>query len=250
MKEGEKMSKSRKNRLKFIISIIVLLLFISFGCYVAHDFFFNNIEEMESSVSLPNEYIDEPINEEVIDDDRTAEVQHVEAKVISIYDKNSTSKDRILVQNILPGNSLKKYYQVRVEHIDSLNLYFDIEIKSSTNNLEDILNVKVTRLDTNTILYNGNLKRFTEGKVVQKLEKNSNNLTIAYYEIEISLPANELEEYQDEILSADLNWSAPEEELLIPSTEVNNDIVAWIIVLVLSGFVIMFICGTTNNSKE
>lgn len=250
MKEGEKMSKNRKNRLKFIISIIVLLLFISFGCYVAHDFFFNNIEEMESSVSLPNEYIDEPINEEVIDDDRTAEVQHVDAKVISIYDKNSTSKDRILVQNILPGNGLKKYYQVKVEHIDSLNLYFDIEIKSSTNNLEDILNVKVTRLDTNTILYNGNLKRFTEGKVVQKLEKNSNNLTIAYYEIEISLPENELEEYQDEILSADLNWSAPEEELLIPSTEVNNDIVAWIIVLVFSGFVIMFICGTTNNSKE
>ena len=114
---------------------------------------------------------------------------------------------------MLPGDSFINYYSVSVAHKKDIILYFNIDY-SLDNNLTDVLNLEITDIDNNAIVYNGKFNDFeTVSFYLQNINEEKIN-TIVNFSIKYSLDTSVGNEYQNKEINFDYNWTVNDVDLL------------------------------------
>ncbi len=131
---------------------------------------------------------------------------------ISLYWFNTHDNERFNVSNMLPGDTVTQYFNVSVTHRAAATLTFGATLVSQTNNLADVLNICVTLLDTNTVLYNGPFANVDAAGYAVQLPDGGSSGAVLRYRVDVSLPGSAGNEYQMSQLTADLYWQLAAQE--------------------------------------
>ncbi len=173
------------------------------------------------------------------------------ATTIELYKGQPSDNEKFQVQNMLPGDSETKYYAVKVNHHAEVVVYFDALVTEQTKNLANILHIKVTRLDTDTVLYDGTFAGMSENGYGTAYAASGSTETVAYYRIEVSLPTSAGNEYQAASLLADFNWTVRDTEILDPpQTGDNSNIMLYFIIMCCSLMLIILLLVTKRRERE
>ncbi len=138
----------------------------------------------------------------------------IPAEVIELHSGQSADNDRFDVQNMLPGDTYTKYYCLKVYHRGDITAYFNIKNVNATKALDTILNIKVTRLDEESpvVLCNGTFAAMKDNDMPINISATSENETVMFFRIDVSLPTSAGNEFQAANLTADFNWFAANPE--------------------------------------
>ncbi len=219
----------KKNLKHFSVFIIILLSFFFVNQKTIH-----NQEKKEIIISRIN-YLNNNSN------NNDTKKESTENKKLSFYKGNSETNERFNVKNMLPGDSITKYYQVKVNHKDDLDIYFDVKVTKQTKNIDEMLNIKITTLNNDEIMYDGPIKDIKENLIIYKMKKNSENETIFDLKIEVSLPTSTDNKYQNSELIADFIWYIEDEDVLIPPTGYFKNITLWRILFFITGGILVIL---------
>ena len=74
------------------------------------------------------------------------------AKLLELYKTKPEDNEKFEVENMLPGDTVTRYFCVRVNHGEALDLYFSADVTGQTKQLGDVLEIKVTRVGEDTAL--------------------------------------------------------------------------------------------------
>lgn len=129
-----------------------------------------------------------------------------DAATLELYRGQPSDNERFEVSNLFPGDSITKYFSVKASHSGEAELFFRADITEQTKSLADVLQIRVTRLETGKVLYNGSFAEIDGKEFSEILPASSGNETIASYRIDVSLDTSVGNEYQAAMLKADLTW--------------------------------------------
>lgn len=110
------------------------------------------------------------------------------------------------VNGMLPGDAETRYFCVRISGSEPVTLRFSAVIHNGGEALSRALNIKVTLLGTQTVLYEGAFGEMPELTATATPE--SGNATDVYYEVTVTLDTSAGNELQNTSLEADFHWSA------------------------------------------
>ncbi len=228
-------------RLKTAIIILLIIFAVSFMALAARIIYVSFYADRDATVVVPDNILDVSDSEAVLGADasapeysedegaayalsnilcdKPAEPRFMlltsgtsQAKVIELYRGQSADNDAFNAQNMFPGDTVTKYYCLKVYHRAYVAVRFDVTDITETKSLGNILNIKVTKYNEDgsgeEVVCNdsfNNIKGTTYNTV---FSVNATKETIAYYKIEVSLPTSAGNEYQGASLSADFNWYA------------------------------------------
>ncbi len=135
-----------------------------------------------------------------------------QATVVELYLGQDADNDAFNAQNMFPGDTVTKYYCLKVYHKADVAVYFDVTDIEETKSLGDVLNIKVTKFNedgsSEQVVYNGSFANAKGNAYSTTYPASFAQQTIAYYKIEVSLPTSAGNEYQGASLSANFNWYA------------------------------------------
>ncbi len=135
-----------------------------------------------------------------------------QASVIELYLGQNSDNDPFKAQNMFPGDTVTKFYCLKVYHKADVTVYFNVTDIVDTKSLGNILNLKVTKFNADgsgeQIVCNDSFSNIKNNTYNTVFSTNAEKETIAYYKIEVSLPTSAGNEYQGASLSADFNWYA------------------------------------------
>ncbi len=115
---------------------------------------------------------------------------------------------RMEISNMLPGDSDTKNYEIELKHEEDVYLYFQVNIEKTTNNLENVLYIKVENKDNSTVVCEGNLANVAEKKFKEEFTlTNSNKNEKLNYKITVAMDTSAGNEYQNSSLSLSFVWS-------------------------------------------
>lgn len=144
------------------------------------------------------------------------------------------------VNNLLPGDSVEQKYNVTVFCKGDVTVNFKSSV-GENQKLAEVMRVKIIFKETGETLYDGLIgemtnsipfKIFTDKSIAQKLE----------YVIVFSLDKSAGNEYMNQTLDVDFEWWVDEiDNLDIPKTGDNANILLWIIIMTLSAFGILIL---------
>ncbi len=205
----------------------------------------NNNEESETGNTSSNDNNESNNNNENnnTNEDTYMDTDDVptEERKLFLYKGNSNVNEQFDVMNMLPGDSVKNNYQIKVKHKDKIELYFKVDIKRQTNELSEILNIKIVNLNNEEILYNGKIKDIKEHFILLNIDKNNNNETITDIEITVSLPTTAGNKYQSSLLNADFTWYVLNEDVLIPPVTILGVDITIFISLTVIGLILIVV---------
>lgn len=140
--------------------------------------------------------------------------------VIRVLDRNmdqSSIKDNSIgavekewkmeVSNMLPGDSITKYYEVELKQTDNVVLCFRADIVNSTNSLENALDIKVENRDTSKVVCNGKLADVAGQTYEEEILKENNEDEKQMYKITVSMDTSVGNEYQKSSLTMNFEWA-------------------------------------------
>ncbi len=171
-------------------------------------------------------------------------------KILSLYKGQPNINERFYVKNMMPGDIETKYYKLKVNHSKDLDVFFGTKIKHQTNSLDEILSIKVILLNTNEIIYDGTMKELQNNDKLIKLKHVPNNESNIDMKIEVSLPKEAGNEYQNTVLTADFLWYVIDEDALIPPTKYDKNNIIGITLVVLLGVFIFFIYSKVKEEEN
>ncbi len=268
-------NKRLTKKIKIIIAVLLALLVLSIGALTVRvvyvKFFRDNVatavvpdnligdEETASSTtsvfdtSTPNpnkpESEDEPSSG--ANDDGNGTYSKNKATVIELYNLRPSDNEKFKVENMLPGDSQTKYYAVQVSHHAKATVYFNAEVTEQTKALGNVLNIKVTQLDTCRVLYNGSFANMSSAGYGTSFDASGKTETLAYYKIEVSLPTSAGNEYQAAKLVADFNWSVKDTSTLdSPNTGDSSNIMLCFVIMCCSLAVIIILLFTKRKERK
>ena len=153
----------------------------------------------------------------------------VRATELQLYRNHASDNEQFEAQNMLPGDTVTQYFCVRAYHDAAASLVFETEITDQTNNLGDVLRIKVTDLGSGTVLCDAPFSEVDGRAVSSLLQANADGESTVYYQVDVSMSTSVGNEYQASLLRADFNWYIDGEESLTPSpsTGEGRDIVLW-----------------------
>lgn len=151
------------------------------------------------------------------------------ATALELYKQKAEDNAAFEASDMLPGDSEVKYFSVKAHHTEDIELFFKAEITSQTKALGDVLNVKVTHLDTGAVLCDKPISQINGSEFKIALAGSQSGESTAYFEVEASLDTSVGNQYQGANLTADLNWYC-EDGLTAPQTGDMTDIILWSIV--------------------
>ncbi len=135
---------------------------------------------------------------------------------ISLYKGKPSDNERFNVKNMLPGDRVEQFYQVKVSHQGEVVVYFDAIVTDQTKALGDALMIKITHLESGNVLYEGAFNKMVEGSYSVTFPQSATNETTAYYKIEAYLPTSTGNEHQAAMLKANFKWYVKDTGPLIP----------------------------------
>ncbi len=199
---------------KIITIILAVLLLLSLSLLVWRLIYINHFSDKNSTVVVPDNIIGET--------SASDSSGSMTAATITLYKGNISDNKRFEVGNMLPGDREVKYFCLMIEHLDEVQVCFSSDIAEQTKNLGEVLNIKITHVGENKVLYNGKLSEMDEDGYTEILSKSLYDRTVIYYRIEISLPESVGNKYQGATLKADFNWAVENTDVLGEPDEIGG----------------------------
>ena len=166
---------------------------------------------------------------------QAAPTDEPEAAVLELYQGHAGDNERFEARDMLPGDTVTKYFCIRAHHKNALELFFRTEVTEETKALGDVLQIRVVRLDTGEVLYNGSFAGADGQEFSETLAENVQGETTAYYRVDVSLDTSAGNEYQQAGLTADFEWFVKDEgSLEPPPTGVAANLTLWIVLAAAS----------------
>ncbi len=225
---NEKTENKMSKKVKIIIAVLCSLIVLSVGALAAQIIYFKFFAENTSTVVVPDnllgkdtqESVSSDINSQITEKPSSPAVNtQKNAAVIELDKGQSDDNERFQVHNMLPGDTEIKYFAIKVSHSENVAVYFNAEVTQQTKNFANILNIKVTNLENDRVIYNGSFENMAKDGYSEIFTVSQGTQTVVYYKIEVSLPAKAGNEYQNASLYADFDWSVKESDALTsPST--------------------------------
>ncbi len=176
------------------------------------------------------------------------------ATVVTLYERHPGDNVPFDEENFFPGDTVTKYYDVRVTHKAPVVLHYRATVRPGYEKLAEVLNLRVKILDGEEVLYDGPVIGMPES-VNRTLGADGRTESELYYEVTGSLDTSVGNEFMDEALVLDFNWWVEGEDVdnLAPPTPQTSDIVAaipWVIVIVALLAVLIVVWRRSRKDSE
>lgn len=170
------------------------------------------------------------------------------AEVLLLHNRNEDDNTPFNVPNMFPGDSVTKYYCVRVSYINTITVRFRADVRSGYEKLAEVLQFRVTMPETGEVLYDGLMKDMPLS-IDHALSSGKETTSELYYEMTAYLDTSVGNDYQIQSLIADFRWWVEETENLVsPPTGVDTSVVPYIGVAAALCLVIILLL--TKRRKE
>lgn len=149
-------------------------------------------------------------------DQHVTQTTAVEAPSIELDRHHPEYNEKFEVFDMLPGDSVTKYYSIKVHHGYDVKVYFETKVTEETKNLGEVLKIKVTDVTAGadqevTIL--DDVFKTANGKTFSTLlQANDTEITQKFYRIDVSLDSSVGNPYQAAALMADFKWFVTDDE--------------------------------------
>ena len=262
--------------LRIVIIVLAILLACSAGALAVQCIRMNMIASKQSTTTIENNLVGNPMNVSAdtsdckdgriapLDASRSlaaveltnqtngaasasfvnAKAAAQKAEVLKLYQGHPSINQKFEVKNMLPGDTITKYFSIQANHKRDLTLYFNTEITSEKKNLGDVLHVVVRHLETDQVLCDAPFSEINGQDFAEILKVNAQNKTIATYQIDVSVSTSVGNEYQGAGLTADFNWYVKDDGGLTPPDTNDNPILVIVLVVFLlaaAGLIILLL---------
>lgn len=172
--------------------------------------------------------------------ENNADAKEESATTLSLYSGNHEESIPFNVTNMFPGDSETNYFTVKVSHKGTVTLKYHADIRPGYEKLAEVLMVRISIPDKETVLYDGLMRDMPEA-LSHTLAASEDKTSEVSYEITAYLDTSVGNEYQEKKLVADFRWWVEETEELInpPKTGVIYNPLFY--VCVLSGALLMIV---------
>lgn len=273
--------RQKKRLLKKSIIILSVLLLLSAGALAARYVYLNFFTRERTIVTVPDNISDnegkkdnsdnlsdsvsEPefsessltsgvtnvINSDVGREKDPSVDKEEKAAVLELFQGKSGDNEKFEAHNMLPGDSVTKYFCVKISHDRDISLYFNTEIKEQTKNLGGVTHIKVTNLDTGNVICDVPFSKADKQEFSEYLKKSTKGETTVYYRIDVSVDTSVGNEYQAAGLTADFNWYVKDDSgLAPPQTGDSTNIVLWCILAIPSAVLVLLLLIRRKEEKS
>ncbi len=246
------MTEQRKHRIntRTVIAVLCVLIAVSVGLLVGRVIYLNEDKGNSSTAVVSDNIIggaDSLVKDTYKEHNsaffalRAVAAQQEDVKAtVELYKGQASDNRKFLVTDMLPGDRETVCYAIKVSHSESVALYFNIRLNENTADLADALNIKITRLDSEKVIYDGAFSSLKTDECAYNISYTDKKETVVYYKIEVSLPESAGNEYMAARLSADFTWYVKDDGILLPP-ETGDNSVFWVLLIVASSFGIMIV---------
>ena len=173
------------------------------------------------------------------------------AELLELYKTKPEDNEKFEVENMLPGDTVTRYFCVRVNHGEALDLYFTADITGQIKQLGDVLEIKVTRVGEDTALCDLPFSEADGKEYKTRVAENGSGATDVYYRIDVSLDTSVGNEYQAAGLTADFKWFVKDESGLVsPGTGDTSITVLWALLAASSAALIILLPVYRKGDKK
>lgn len=173
------------------------------------------------------------------------------AELLELYKTKPEDNEKFEVENMLPGDTVTRYFCVRVNHGEALDLYFTADITGQIKQLGDVLEIKVTRVGEDTALCDLPFSEADGKEYKTRVAENGSGATDVYYRIDVSLDTSVGNEYQAAELTADFKWFVKDESALeSPVTGDAGGTVLWALLAASSAALIILLPVYRKGDKK
>ena len=219
----------RNKKYKKIITMLLILLFISLVALTGTEIYKHLTSKESASVSVPENFIipeddgnntgtdnSGSSNEDNIITDSTGSngssndsgSSKPASTVISLHKGHFTDNQPFKVINMLPGDSEVKNYCLKVSYKNPGTIKFLVDIHNQHKKLLEVLKLKVVLLNSGDVLYDGLMRDMGELQTFTLKKSNTEKTEELYYEISAYLDTSVGNEYMgpSRELKANFKW--------------------------------------------
>lgn len=173
------------------------------------------------------------------------------AELLELYKTKPEDNEKFEVKNMLPGDTVTRYFCVRVNHGEALDLYFTADVTGQTKQLGNVLEIKVTRVGEDTALCDLPFSEADGKEYKTRVAENGSGATDVYYRIDVSFDTSVGNEYQAAELTADFKWFVKDESGLVsPGTGDTSITVLWALLAASSAALIILLPVYRKGDKK
>lgn len=240
--DNQTSAKHESDKMKRIIVVLVVLLVISGICLAARHIYMKKTADKQSSVTISDNIIEENTDkdktyesgasankQEQPSGDAALQQPAKDTAVIKLYKRNPEDNTTFEVMNMLPGDIETKEFELQVYHKKDIELFFNAEVTEQTKQLEDVLKIKVTSIDTGKVLIDAPFSLADGMEVSELLVTNEKQVTNKRYKIDVYLDTSVGNEYCEAMMKADFKWYIKDDGSLVnpPKTSDPAGMVLW-----------------------
>ncbi len=263
-------AKSRK--IKTVIIVLAVLLALAVSALAARLIRLNFFADSSTSTSPDNVIGKDPtssssLTEETYSEETSSETsdvsmpqipgemtqtgEDISVTTLSLHSLLPSDNQAFNVLNMFPGDVETRYYCVEVNHSIFTTLYFGAVITQETENISEIMRIRVSLYGTDKVLYDGTVDGLSSRGYSLEIPANSQNKTAAYYKIAIYLPTSAGNEYQNAGLKMDFNWWVNNKNALLPP-QTGGDLptnIMWVVVSVVAAALVAALIFSRPKDK-
>lgn len=173
-----------------------------------------------------------------------------QAVKLELYRRQPEDNEKFTARDLLPGDSLTRYFAVRAYHDQDIELLFEADITEEEKALGDVLQVRVTDADSGRVLCEGTFSEIDGQAFARTLTANADGQSTAYYRVDAWLDTSVGNEYQAARLLADLRWYVEGGGLTPPQTGVAAQVGLWAAVGAAALLVLFLVLLIARRRKE
>ena len=251
----ENQEKRKPSRGKAAVIGLAALLVLSAGGLVGRQIYFAHSASAQTTVTVPVKLAGGQTEEAIAAGGTDASgpgTDSRQADLLELYQGKPEDNRPFSVQDLLPGDTVTRYFCVKAYHDADISLFFRADVTEETKSLGDALHVKITRLESGDTLFDASFSELNGQALSEKLSANEAGETVAYYQIDVSLDTTAGNELQAARLKADFHWYIEGEDeggLTPPPTGDGVDLVLWI-TLAASSLLILLAAGRRRKEEK
>lgn len=255
--------EKKKNKIKKVIIILTFLLVLSVGALAANYIYVHFFASNNATSTVPDNLIGEKDDNQsssnseangnfCSDTNRNVSVSETEAVNIELFQGKNSDNERFQVSTMMPGDNVTKYFCVKINHDADVHVFFTPEIKQQTKKLANVLNIRVTNMESGKVLFDLPFFEIDRKDFLEKINKNSQNETVLYYKIDAYISADIGNEYQGAKLVADFNWRVDQDDALVPSPDMGDNALdlIWIVFFMSSAGLLVALLVRRKEEKR
>lgn len=174
-----------------------------------------------------------------------------QAVKLELYRRQPEDNEKFTARDMLPGDTLTRYFAVREYHDEDIELLFTADVTEEEKALGDVLQLRVADADSGRVLCEGTFSSLDGQAFAHTLTANDDGQSTAYYRVDAWLDTTVGNEYQAARLLADLRWYVEDDGgLTPPTTGVAAQIGLWTAVGAAALLVLFLVLLFARRRKE